>query len=120
MHTDSCGNTSGYLFIVIGIVLSVVSALVPHFEAGYRLMLSVLSAGILPYLVYSVAVPLLRSHLTTAVGVVIVLVHAWLVFSERLIGGADYSSGRIYYVPLILAVLTLPLALTAIKKAAKY
>jgi len=120
MHTESYGNTSGYLFILVGIALSVVSALVPHFEAGYRLMLSVLSAGILPYLVYSVAVPLLRGHLTTAVGAVIVVVHAWLVISERIIGEADYSSGRIYYVPLMLAVFTLPLALTAIRKAAKY
>jgi hypothetical protein len=120
MRTESCVNASGYLFISIGIALSVVSALVPHFDAGHHLMLSVFSAGILPYLVYGIAVPLMRSHLTTAVGLVIVTVHAWLVFSERIVGGADYSDGRIFYVPVILAVFTIPLAMAAIKKAARH
>lgn len=117
MRTESRLNASGYLFISTGIALSVVSALVPHFDAGYHLMLSVFSAGMLPYLVYGIAVPLMRSRLTTAVGLAIVTVHAWLVFSARIVGEADYSDGRIFYVPMILAVLTIPLAMAAIRKA---
>ena len=120
MNAQSYSNTPGYLIIAIGLGLSVVSALVPHFEAGYRLMLSVFAAGILPYLVYGIAVPLLRHYLTTLIGLVIVVVHAWLVFNERIIGRADYSDGMIFYVPLIMAAAALPLALAAIRKSAEY
>ena len=116
MHAQSYANTPGYLFIVIGLTLSLISALVPHFEAGYRLMLSVFVAGMLPYMIYGIAVPLLRSNLTTTVGLVIVIAHAWLVFNERIIGHADYSNGMIYYGPMLLAVLALPLIVTVFKR----
>jgi hypothetical protein len=116
MHAQSYANTPGYLFILIGIVLSTISALVPHFEAGYTLMTSVLVTGMLPYLVYGIAVPLLRGVLTTVVGLVIIVVHAWLVFNQRVLGNADYSDGLIYYVPMVMALAVLPLAVIALKK----
>lgn len=116
MHTQSYANTPGYLFIIIGFTLSLISALVPHFEAGYRLMLSIFVAGMLPYLVYGIAVPLLRSSLTTIVGLLIVAAHAWLVFNHRIIDHADYSDGMIYYGPMLLAVLALPLIVIVLKR----
>jgi hypothetical protein len=104
------------LFIIIGLMLSLISAFVPHFESGYRLMTGILVAGLLPYLVYGIAVPLLRGSLTTAAGLVIVAVHTWLVFDQRIIGHADYSDGLIYYGPMLLALFALPLVVIAIKK----
>jgi len=119
VHAQSYANTPGYLIIIIGLTLSLISALVPHFEAGYRLTLNVFIAGMLPYLVYGIAVPLLRGPLTTIVGLLIVLAHACLVINERFIGGADYSSGTIYFGPLLLAVLAIPLVVIAYKRMAK-
>ena len=116
MHAQSYANTPGYLFILIGVVLSAISALVPHFEAGYTLMTSVLVTGMLPYLVYGIAVPLLRGVPTTVAGLVIIVAHAWLVFNQRVIGNADYSDGLIYYVPMVMALAVLPLAVIALKK----
>ena len=75
MHAQSYANAPGYSFIIIGLVLSLISALVPHFEAGYRLMTSVFVAGLFPYMVYGIAVPLLRGSLTTSVGLVLSLIH---------------------------------------------
>lgn len=109
MHTQTYANAPGYLFIIIGLVLSTVSALVPHFDAGYRLSISVFAAGTLPYMVYGIIVPLLRSTLTTVTGLIIVIAHAWLVFNERVIGHADYSDGVIYTGPILIAALVLPL-----------
>ena len=109
MNTQSYANTPGYLFITIGLLLSLASALVPHFEAGYRLMISVFVAGMLPYMVYGMAVPMLRGTLTSLVGLAIVIVHAWLVFNERFIGNADYSDNRIYYGPMLITLFALPL-----------
>ena len=117
MHSQSYANAPGYMFITIGLALSLISAFMPHFEAGYRLALDVLVAGLLPYMVYGIAVPLVRSSLTTGIGLVIVVAHTWLVFRERIIGQADYSDSLIYYGPILLAVLALPLVVTAIRKA---
>ena len=48
------------------------------------------------------------------------VVHTWVVITERIIGHADYSSGMIINVPLVMALAMLPLALTAIRNAEKY
>ena len=69
-----------------------------------------------PYLVYSVAVPLYRGAWTTIAGLLIVLIHALLVYNERIIGAAEYSDATIYYVPLIMAIAALPLVLLAFNK----
>ncbi len=119
MHTQSYTNTPGYLLLVIGLILSFISAFVPFFEAGYRLMTSVLIVGMFPYIVYGIAVPLLRSSMTTFVGLVIVIAHALLVFNERFIGNADYTDGIIFYAPMIIAIAVLPLVMIAIKKSRK-
>lgn len=116
MHAQTYRNTAGYVVILIGLVLSLVSALVPHFEAGYHLSFSVFAAGISPYLVYGVAVPLSRGAWMTIAGLLIVLIHAWLVYNERIIGAGDYSNATIYYVPVMMAIAALPLVINAFKK----
>ncbi len=117
MHTQSYANTPGYLFLTIGLILSLISAFVPFFETGYKLMTSVLIAGMLPYIVYGMAVPLARSTMITIVGLLIVITHALIVFNERFIGNADYSDNIIYYGPIIIAVTVLPFVMVAIKRS---
>jgi len=116
MHTQSYANPAGYFLIIIGLLLSLVSALVPHFEAGYRLMTSVFVTGMLPYMVYAIAVPVFRDTMTTIVGLLIVVAHTWLVFTQRLIGNADYSDGMIYLVPMVIALAVVPFVIIALKK----
>lgn len=119
MRSQSYANAPGYAFIFIGLTLSLISALVPHFEAGYRLTLNVFVAGMLPYMIYGIAVPLLRSPLITVAGLLIVAVHSWLVLNERFLDHADYSNGLIYYGPMLMAVLALPLPVIVYKKMGK-
>ncbi len=116
MHTQSYANTPGYLFIIIGLTLSLISALVPHFDAGYTLKPDVFIAGMLPYMVYAVAVPLIPGTLTSIVGLVIVIAHAWLVFNQRILGAGDYSDGMIYYGPILLSLLALPLVVIVFER----
>ena len=40
--------------------------------------------------------------------------HTWLVVTERFIGGADYSNGLIFAVPIFLAILIAPLVFVAL------
>ena len=117
MQTQTYPNRPGYLLILFGLFLSFVSALVPHFDAGYNLAFSVFAAGILPYMVYGIIVPLSRGALTTITGLIIVTVHLWLVITQRIIGNADYSNGLIYVVPILLAAAILPLVIFVAKQA---
>ena len=117
MHAQTYTNTAGYVVILAGLLLSLVSALVPHFEAGYHLSFSVFVAGITPYLVYGVAVPLYRGIWMTLAGLLILLIHAWLVYDERIIGAGVYNDATIYYVPVIMAIAALPLVITAFKNS---
>lgn len=98
-----------YAVIVLGVGLAFLAAVVPHFTAGYRLLPGVLLSGLLPYLAYGLAVPVLRTRLTPLAGIVLLGLHTALVVSERFIGGADYSDGLIHIGPLVLALATLPL-----------
>jgi len=109
-------RTSAYWVIVAGLLLSFVSALVPFYSDGYKLLYGVMLAGLLPYLVYAIAAPLLRTGLILGAGLMLLGVHTWLVVSERFVGGADYSDGMIYYVPLLLALAQLPLLVMVLRK----
>ena len=120
MHDQSYTNLPGYLFIVAGLLLSLLSALVPHFEAGYMLTASVFFAGMFPYMIYAIAVPLLPGTATTVTGLVVLVAHAWLVFNERIIGHGEYSSDLIYYGPFVIALVALPVALIALKKSTRF
>ena len=115
MKAQNFPGGSSYFYILIGIALAFISALVPHYSAGYFLMISVLVAGLLPYMVYGIAVPLLHNGLTNAAGFILVFAHLWLVITERFINDADYSNYRIYFVPVIFSVILLPLAIKAVR-----
>lgn len=109
-------SASGYAIIMAGLVLVFVSALVPFYNTGYQLKVDVLLAGLVPYLAYGIAVVLLQRWVTTVAGVVLLGAHAWLVVRERFIDNADYSNLMIYYVPIVLALLLIPLAIMALRQ----
>lgn len=116
MDSPTIQRSLAYAVIAIGASLAFVSSVVPHFTAGYTLMGSVLLAGLLPYFVYGLVVPLLRTALTAVAGIALVLVHAALVVAERFNDGADYSDGSIYYGPLALALAILPLLVLGLRQ----
>ncbi len=113
-------NVPGYTILVIGVILSLFAAFVPHFTAGYRLNFLVFVTGMLPYLVYGIAVPLYRSGLVTFAGVIILVIHAWLVFELRIIGNGEYTDDRIYFVPMAAAIAAVPVAILAMQKCCQY
>jgi hypothetical protein len=102
--------------IAAGTVLSIVSAIVPFYTAGYQLLFSVLMAGITPYLVYGLVVYWLRRPVTIVAGALLLAGHLWLVVHERFIGGADYSGHTIYVAPLVFAALLVPLLVVAMRQ----
>jgi hypothetical protein len=116
MRPDIPSGRFGYSVVAAGTVLSIVSAIVPFYTAGYQLQFAVLMAGITPYLVYGLVVYWLRRPLTSVAGALLLAAHLWLVIHERFIGGADYSDHAIYVVPLLFAALLVPLLVMAMRQ----
>ena len=102
-----------YSYILVGVLLAILSAVIPHFGAGYRLAFGVLVAGALPYAVYGALTELLRGWRLILPGLLIVPAHAWLTLSERYLSFDAYQSRAIYIVPIVLTVIVLPLGIVA-------
>jgi hypothetical protein len=83
MRTDVPPSRFGYIVIAAGTVLSIVSAIVPFYTAGYQLQFAVLMAGITPYLVYGLVVYWLRRPISSVAGALLLVAHLWLVVHER-------------------------------------
>lgn len=116
MDTRSPSRTLAYACIAAGIMLAFISAVVPHYTAGHRLATSVLVAGLVPYFVYALALPLMRGALSTVAGLVLVALHGGLVISERFVQGAAYADGLIHTAPLVLAMALLALLWRALRE----
>lgn len=101
--------------IVAGIVLSASAAIIPQYSY-HKLMFGVLLAGLLPYVVYGFAAAFLNTTLSLAAGLTLLVIHAGVVISERFVSDINYSDGTVYYVPLILAALLIPLLIMAARK----
>ena len=102
-----------YVFILLGILMAGMSAIIPHFDTGYRLTFTVLLVGLLPYVVYGALSEVLRGWSLLLPGILIVPAHVWLTVSERFLSFDGFQSGTIYVVPIILTVIVLPLAILA-------
>jgi len=107
---------AAFSIIVLGVVLTVASALVPFYDDGHVLQFGVLLSGLLPYLVYALIVVMLPRPAVLLSGLVLLALHAWLVFSVRFSGPVDYSDGMIYYVPLLLTLALLPYLIVAMRQ----
>lgn len=105
-----------YAVIAYGTGLAFVSAVVPHFTAGYRLLPGVLLSGLLPYLIYGLAVPLLHALSRTVAGLALAALHTALVVAERFTGPVDYSDGWIHFGPWLFALALLPLVALGLKQ----
>ena len=99
----------GFLFIGCGVVLSFIAAVVPHFSGAYQLLVGVLLAHLTPYFVYAPAAFRLDDRVVDVVGVLLLIVHGGLVTVERFVHMGEYVGSAIYVVPLLAALLLLPL-----------
>ena len=106
---------AGYGLVVIGCALTFVSAFTPQLALGYYLQFGVVLIGLLPYVIYSIAVTLYDSMLTIAYGLGLIAVHIWMVMNVRFIEGGTYTDALLYYGPIILSVALIPLFIMALR-----
>ena len=113
--TTTLSKSITYSVILLGCLLSFVSAFTTQYALGYYLDFGVVMTGLVPYLIFAMAVVLRQSMLSTIIGIALILVHAWMVFTERLVL-TDRSDELLLYGPLVLAVVLLPLLAIAMRK----
>lgn len=113
MPSDYDFRPLAYFLIAIGCVLAAITAVVPHYDAGHKLMFSVFLAGIVPYYVYGCLTERLRGWTLLIPGLGVVAAHAWLTVSQRFLGYDGYADGMIYYGPVLLAFGGLPAGIAA-------
>ena len=116
MLPDVHPSRFGYGVIAAGTVLSVISAVLPFYTAGYELLFAVFMAGITPYLIYGLGVYWLRRPITIVAGALLLAVHLWRVVNERFIRDADYSGHTIYVASLVFTALLIPLLVMALRQ----
>jgi disulfide bond formation protein DsbB len=116
MRAEVPPSRFGYGVIAAGTVLSIVSAGVPFYTAGYQLLFAVFMAGITTYQVYGLVVYWLRRPITIVAGALLLAAHLGLVVHECFIKGSDYSDPAIYVVPLVFTAVLVPLLVVAMRQ----
>ena len=101
------------MLIAVGCVLAAITAVVPNYVAGYKLMFSIFMAGIVPYYVYGCLSGMLRRWSSIIPGLAVVAGHLWLTVTQRFLGYDGYDEDTIYFGPVLLALLALPAGIAA-------
>jgi len=113
MESQHYANRPGWIIVIYGVFLSTIASFTSFYDAGYLFQANILLAGLLPYLVYVIAVALLPGTGTTTSGAVLAVTHTALVAAVHLIEGI-YT--LLYTLPMVMAVLLMPLAIIALIK----
>jgi hypothetical protein len=113
--TTSLINSINYSIVAVGCVLAFVSSFSAQSAIGYYLDFGVVLAGLVPYLVFAMAVYLRQSILSTLVGIAAIAVHLWMVGREGFFTHAG-SDSFLLYGPIILGVVLIPLLLIAMRR----
>lgn len=105
-----------YGMILIGVLLAFIASFEPQLALGYHLHAGILAAGLLPYFVYSLAVVLKSGALITLHGIVLLIIHAWMIDAVRFVTPPDYSVSLLVYGPLVLSLALIPLVVLAMRQ----
>lgn len=105
-----------YWIIVLGCVLAFISAFKPLAAIGYQLDTVVWFIGMIPYFVYSIAVVLMQSIVSTLHGIALLALHTWIVSSVRFVEAGGYSSDLLISGPFVLSLALLPMAIMALRR----
>ncbi len=97
-----------YGVIALGCVLSFMSAVVPHYTAGHKLLFGVLFCGLVPYAVYGALTDVLKGWVLVAPGVLVLSVDAAVKIPDRVFWTADYPSAAVSFAWLWLVLIILP------------
>ena len=110
MTTTQDPRPAAYLIILFGAAIATAGSLVPFYNAGYLLEPGVLTAVLMPFVLYGLFIESLRGPWLLASGLLLLAASLALVVSERYLHYNGYADDTIYWVPTLTAAIMLPIA----------
>lgn len=119
--TDSARDEARAAIAIVlgGVALSFAAAVLPHFDAAFRLDPLMLAAGLLPYAIYGVLAYFLRGRARVASGAAVLGLHLIAVAQQRWLTDSYAEGSLLYWVPIVLAAALLALIPRA-REGARY
>lgn len=105
----------GYVIVAVGLLLSFMGAFIRFLDYTYSLDVWLMTAGMVPYIFYGMIVALHDDPLTNRAGAILLLAHGGATLWARFVAGMPDVTW-LYYAPLLLTVLLLPLFVRALRK----
>ena len=99
-----------YSIIVLGVFLSIITAVVPNYTVGYKLLFNVFLFGLVPYVMYGLMTELLRGWLLIVPGLLILAIDLFVKLPERFPNFSEYSNIAVYWDPLFSAFIIIPIS----------
>ena len=94
-----------YFIVALGCIVSFAAAVVPFYDAGYKLLVRVLLIGLLPYVVYGLFTDVVHGWPLVVAGALIFGIDVGVKIPERFLCYDGYADGAVYYAPLLASVL---------------
>jgi hypothetical protein len=116
MSNNVNSRAIAYFIIALGCFLSIITAVVPNYTVGYKLLFNVFIFGLVPYVMYGLMTELLRGWLLIIPGIVILAIDLFTKLPERFPNFSEYSSNVIYWAPLFSAFVIVPISYLVAKK----
>ncbi len=114
MRPETDSRSTAYLIVALGTALAFAAAVVPFYDAGYRLDLLVLLTGLAPYLVYGLLTGFVHGRWLLAAGLLLFVFDLAFRIPHRFLRYDGYADSLVYVAPLVATgVLALVLGLGA-------
>ena len=111
MRNDPDFRRFAYLIIGLGGLLTFATAVVPFYNAGDELRVTVLVVGLMPYVVYGLFTDVVRGWPLLIAGALILGIDLGVKIPERFLHYDGYAGNAIYYAPLVSTFVVLPVIL---------
>lgn len=117
MPTGQKYRSAAYLIILVGVVAAGVASVVPFYTVGYRLHGVTLAMVLTPFVVYGMFAYSLRGPWLLGSGLILLGVTLFVVVSERFMHRHEYGEPTLYWLPLLVIAIVLPIAYLFGKRA---
>lgn len=110
-------RTAAYVIIVLGCLLAGAAAVVPFYTVAYKVDALALAAVLTSFAAYGMFTTSLRGPWLLGAGVVLLAATLAVVIDQRYLHYDGYRDGTMYWMPLLVVAVVLPIALVFGKRA---
>ncbi len=98
-------KTLVYIIIALGCALAFASAVVPHYEAGHKLLASVIIASLIPYMIYGALMEVIRDTVLSIVGILMFAIDLLVKLPLRFYSSEMTDGATLMYASFALAII---------------